>query len=713
MAAIVSLDSPPVESQGARPGEENTERSSSLMANAIRALSMDAVQQANSGHPGAPMGMAEIAVALWGRHLRHNPANPRWPGRDRFVLSNGHGSMLLYSLLHLTGYDLALSELRNFRQLHSKTPGHPEFALTPGVETTTGPLGQGLTNAVGMALAEKLLAAEFNRAGHDVVDHRTYVFFGDGCLMEGISHEACALAGAWKLDKLIAIYDDNGISIDGAVAPWFIDDTPKRFEAYGWHVIANVDGHDVDAVDAAIARARANTDKPTLICCKTTIGKGAPTRAGTAKAHGEALGVDEVKATRAALGWSHAPFVLPDEVYAAWDGSASGAGAEAAWRERFDAYARAFPELAAEYTRRMAGELPARWRELVEATAASLHAKAETVASRKASQIALEALTKELPELLGGSADLTGSNFTNTSHTPPLRFAKDGAVTQDTEGRRGRHINYGVREFGMAAIMNGIALHGGFIPYGGTFLTFSDYSRNAIRMAALMKQRVVHVFTHDSIGLGEDGPTHQSIEHAASLRLIPNLDVWRPCDTVETLAAWAAAIESRERPTALLLSRHNLPYAPKPGFDAAKPRAGLAAIAKGAYVLAEPSEVGLRGRPRAVIIATGSEVGLALNAQQELAKPENGSIAVRVVSMPSTTVFDRQGDAYKREVLPPGVPRIAVEMGVSDGWWKYGCAAVVGIDRYGESAPAPVLFRHFGFTVENVVATVRAALNRR
>jgi len=713
MAAIVSPDSPPVQRQGARAGGEGTtRRSPSLMANAIRALSMDAVQQANSGHPGAPMGMAEIAVALWGRHLRHNPANPRWPGRDRFVLSNGHGSMLLYSLLHLTGYDLALSELRSFRQLHSQTPGHPEFAITPGVETTTGPLGQGLTNAVGMALAEKLLAAEFNRDGHDIVDHHTYVFFGDGCLMEGISHEACALAGAWKLDKLVAVYDDNGISIDGAVAPWFIDDTPKRFEAYGWHVIANVDGHDVDAVDAAIATARANTGKPTLICCKTTIGKGAPTRAGTAKAHGEALGVEEIKATRAALGWSHAPFVLPDEVYAAWDGSASGAAAEAAWRERFDAYARAFPELAAEYRRRMAGELPARWRELVDATAAAAHGKAETVASRKSSQIVLEALTKELPELLGGSADLTGSNFTNTSHTPPLRFAKDGAIVQDTEGRRGRHINYGVREFGMAAIMNGIALHGGFIPYGGTFLTFSDYSRNAIRMAALMRQRVVHVFTHDSIGLGEDGPTHQSIEHAASLRLIPNLDVWRPCDTVETLVAWAAAIESRERPTALLLSRHNLPYAPKPGFDVAKPQAGLAAIARGAYVLAEPSEVGLSGRARAVIIATGSEVGLALNAQQELAKPENGRIAVRVVSMPSTTVFDRQGDPYKREVLPPGVPRIAVEMGVSDGWWKYGCAAVVGIDRYGESAPAPVLFRHFGFTVENVVATVREALNQ-
>ncbi len=714
MAAIVFPQSPPVHRQGARAGSGTPAAPrSALMANAIRALSMDAVQQANSGHPGAPMGMAEVAVALWGRHLRHNPANPRWPARDRFVLSNGHGSMLLYSLLHLTGYDLALSELRNFRQLHSKTPGHPEFAITPGVETTTGPLGQGLTNAVGMALAEKLLAAEFNRDGHAVIDHRTYVFFGDGCLMEGISHEACALAGAWKLDKLIAIYDDNGISIDGAVAPWFIDDTPKRFEAYGWHVIANVDGHDVDAVDAAIARARTGTGRPSLICCKTMIGKGAPTRAGTAKAHGEALGEGEVQGTREALGWSHAPFVLPDEVYAAWDSSERGAAAEAEWRGRLGAYAKAHPKLAAEYTRRMAGELPARWRGLVNATATSAHAKAEAVASRKASQIVLEAFTSELPELLGGSADLTGSNFTNTSHTPPLRFAQDGSITQDSEGRRGRHINYGVREFGMAAIMNGIALHGGFIPYGGTFLTFSDYSRNAIRMAALMKQRVIHVFTHDSIGLGEDGPTHQSIEHAASLRLIPNLDVWRPCDTVETLAAWTAAIESRDRPTALLLSRHNLPYASKRGFDDAAPEVSLAAIAKGAYVLAEPSEVGLRGRARAVIIGTGSEIGLALDAQRQLARAENGAIAVRVVSMPSTSVFDRQSEAWKREVLPPGVPRIAVEMGVSDGWWKYGCAAVVGIDRYGESAPAPVLFKHFGFTVENVVATVRAVLNSR
>jgi transketolase len=715
MAATFASDKPPADRSHARTRESRPAptRDSRLMANAIRALSMDAVQQANSGHPGAPMGMAEIAVALWSRHLRHNPANPKWPGRDRFVLSNGHGSMLLYSMLHLTGYDLALSELRNFRQLHSLTPGHPEVGLTPGVETTTGPLGQGLTNAVGMALAEKLLGAEFNRGGHTVVDHRTYVFFGDGCLMEGISHEACALAGAWKLGKLIALYDDNGISIDGAVAPWFIDDTPKRFEAYGWNVIAGVDGHDVDAVDAAIAKARAQSAKPTLICCKTTIGKGSPNRAGSAKAHGEALGEAEVKLTREALGWSHAPFVLPDEVYASWDGNGRGAADEGAWREAFAGYAAAFPELAAEYTRRMAGELPAGWRDAVHAAVVAAHGKAETVASRKSSQTVLEVYTEALPELLGGSADLTGSNFTNTTHTAPLRFGTDGAVRADAEGRGGRHINYGVREFGMAAIMNGVALHGGLIPYGGTFLTFSDYSRNAIRMAALMKLRVVHVFTHDSIGLGEDGPTHQSVEHAASLRLIPNLDVWRPCDTMETACAWAAAIESRDRPSALLLSRHNLPYAPKPGFDAAKPEATLGAIAKGGYVLAEPAEVGLGTKARLVLIATGSEVTLALKAQEELARAENGRIAVRVVSMPSTTVFDRQGTAWKESVLPRGVPRIAIEMGVTDGWWKYGCAAVIGIDRFGESAPGPVLFKHFGFTVENVVATVRQVLSSR
>ncbi|MDQ6684660.1 MAG: transketolase, partial [Pseudomonadota bacterium] len=541
---------------------------------------MDAVQQANSGHPGAPMGMAEIAVALWQRHLRHNPGNPHWPGRDRFVLSNGHGSMLQYALLHLTGYDLPLAELKNFRQLHSKTPGHPEVDITPGVETTTGPLGQGLANAVGMALAEKLLAAEFNRDGHSVVDHHSYVFFGDGCLMEGISHEACALAGAWRLNKLIAIYDDNGISIDGPVAPWFVDDTPRRFEAYGWKVIAGVDGHDVKAVDKAIAKARKSKKKPTLICCRTTIGKGSPNRGGTAKAHGEALGSDEIALTRKALGWAHEPFVIPDEVYAGWDAKARGATAEAAWQRRFAAYAQAHPALAAEYTRRLAGDLPADWTQSLHEAARAAHDKAETAASRKASQYALELLTKSLPELLGGSADLTGSNFTNTSHTPALRFDSDGGLVRDAEGRAGRHINYGVREFGMAGIMNGVALHGGFIPYGGTFLTFSDYSRNAIRMAALMKLRVIHVFTHDSIGLGEDGPTHQSVEHAASLRLIPGLDVWRPCDTLETVVAWAAAIESRERPSALLLSRHNLPYAPKPRFDAA-PEGTLAEIGRG------------------------------------------------------------------------------------------------------------------------------------
>ncbi|WP_245213152.1 transketolase [Rhizobacter sp. AJA081-3] len=671
--------------------------STAVMANAIRALAMDAVQQANSGHPGAPMGMAEVAVALWGTqngHLRHNPANPHWADRDRFVLSNGHGSMLVYALLHLSGYDLPMSELRNFRQMHSKTPGHPEVGVTPGIETTTGPLGQGITNAVGMALAEKLLAGEFNRPGHTVVDHRTYVFLGDGCLMEGISHEACALAGAWKLSKLVALYDDNGISIDGNVAPWFIDDTPKRFEAYGWNVIRAVDGHDAAAVSAALDKAK-GSDKPTLICCKTTIGKGSPNRAGTAKAHGEALGADEIKLTRVALGWGHEPFVIPEGAYAQWDAKARGAKLEGDWNARFDAYRAAFPEQAAEFTRRMRGELPANWAQTVADTLAAANAKAETVASRKASQIALEAFTKALPELLGGSADLTGSNLTNTSSTPALRFGADGA------SNGGRHINYGVREFGMAAVMNGIALHGGFIPYGGTFLTFSDYSRNAIRMAALMKQRVVHVFTHDSIGLGEDGPTHQSVEHAAALRVIPGLDVWRPADTAETAAAWAAAIVNAHRPSALLLSRQNLPYAPK---------ANLADMAKGGYVLAEPGEVGLKKKAQAVIIATGSEVQLALHAQQQLAAI---GIAVRVVSLPSTSVFDRQSVAYKSSVLPAGLPRVAVEAGVTDGWWKYGCAAVVGIDTYGESAPAGVLFKHFGFTAENVATTVRAVLASR
>lgn len=678
-----------------------------LMANAIRALAMDAVQLANSGHPGAPMGMADMAVALWGDHLRHNPTNPHWFDRDRFVLSNGHASMLIYSVLHLTGYDLPIQELKNFRQLHSKTAGHPEAGITPGVETTTGPLGQGITNAVGFALAEKLMAAEFNRDGHSIVDHHTYVFLGDGCLMEGISHEACALAGAWKLGKLIALYDDNGISIDGPVKPWFIDNTAERFKAYGWNVIGAVDGHDATEVSKAIAEAKSQNEKPTLIICKTQIGKGSPNRANTAKAHGEPLGADEIGLTRSALNWPHAPFELPAGVYEEWDAKKAGAKTEAAWNSKFAAYAKAFPDLAAEITRRMKGELPKNFHQTAFDTVVAAHTKAETVASRKASQIALEAFTAALPELLGGSADLTGSNLTNTKSTPALRFGNQGEVLrgegneQNPDGLLGRHINYGVREFGMAAIMNGVALHGGYIPYGGTFLTFSDYSRNAIRMAALMKQRVVHVFTHDSIGLGEDGPTHQSIEHAASLRLIPNLDVWRPGDTAETAVAWAVALQNQNKPTALLLSRQNLPYSPK---------GDLSDISKGAYVLSEPERVGLKNKKTAaVIIATGSEVQLAMKAQELLAAKK---IAVRVVSMPSTTTFDRQDVAYKKSVLPKGLPRVAVEMGATDGWWKYGVAAVVGIDTYGESAPAGVLFKHFGFTAENVAATVEAALKR-
>ncbi len=655
------------------------------------------------------MGMADIAVALWGEHLQHSPKNPHWANRDRFVLSNGHGSMLIYALLHLTGYDLPMQELKNFRKLHSKTAGHPEVGVTPGVETTTGPLGQGITNAVGMALAEKLLANEFNRPGHAIVDHHTYVFMGDGCLMEGISHEACSLAGAWKLNKLIALYDDNGISIDGQVAPWFADNTPERFKAYGWQVIGPVDGHDAAAVSQAIASAKLSADKPTLIVCKTHIGKGSPNRANTAKAHGEPLGADEIALTRAALGWPHAPFEIPKEVYAAWDAKKAGQQREAAWNTLFAAYKKAHPALAAEFLRRMKGDLPKNFAQSVVDAVIDAHTQAQTVASRKASQLALEAFTAALPEMLGGSADLTGSNLTNTKSTPNLRVDLAGQVVRNAEGQSGRHINYGVREFGMAAIMNGVALHGGYIPYGGTFLTFSDYSRNAIRMAALMKQRVIHVFTHDSIGLGEDGPTHQSIEHAASLRLIPNLDVWRPCDTAETTVAWAVALQNAQRPTALLLSRQNLPYAPKPTSAVVPDASGLDAISKGAYVLAEPIEVGLKKKPQAVIIATGSEVQLALKAQALLAERK---IAVRVVSMPSTTTFDRQSVAYKQAVLPPNVPRIAVEMGSTDGWWKYGVAAVVGIDTYGESAPAPVLFEHFGFTAHNVADTVQAALGR-
>ena len=666
------------------------------MANAIRALAMDAVQQAKSGHPGAPMGMADMAVALWGQHLQHNPANPQWANRDRFVLSNGHGSMLIYALLHLTGYALPIEELKNFRQLGSKTAGHPEVGHTPGVETTTGPLGQGITNAVGMALAEKLLAAEFNRDGHEIVDHHTYVFLGDGCLMEGISHEACALAGAWKLNKLIALWDDNGISIDGQVTPWFGDDTPARFEAYGWNVIRAVDGHNTAAVSAAIAQAKQSGDKPTLICCKTSIGFGSPNRAGTAKAHGEPLGAEEIALTRAALGWSHGPFEIPADVYADWDAKAAGAQREAAWNERFAAYSAAYPEQAAAFTRRMRGELPANFAEIAAQIASQAHDEAATVATRKASQLALEGLTAALPELLGGSADLTGSNLTNTKSTPALRVDDKGNVVKTEDGQIGRHINYGVREFGMAAIMNGITLHGGYIPYGGTFMTFSDYSRNAIRMAALMRQRVIHVLTHDSIGLGEDGPTHQPIEHAASLRLIPGLDVWRPADTAETAVAWTLALAQANRPTALLLSRQNLPYL-------AKSEAALDQIANGAYVLSEPEG----GAAQAVIIATGSEVQLALQAQQLLAAD---NIRVRVVSMPSTSVFDRQSDEVQAAVLPDNIPRIAVEMGSSDGWWKYGVSAVVGIDRFGDSAPAPVLFEHFGFTAANVAATVKHVL---
>ena len=677
------------------------------MANAIRALAMDAVQAAKSGHPGAPMGMADMAVALWSRHLKHNPNNPHWADRDRFVLSNGHGSMLIYALLHLTGYDLPMDELKNFRQLHSKTAGHPEHGITPGVETTTGPLGQGITNAVGFALAEKLLAAEFNRPKHHIVDHHTFVFMGDGCLMEGISHEACALAGAWKLNKLIALYDDNGISIDGQIDPWFADDTAKRFAAYQWNVIGPIDGHDVNAVDKAIAQAKKSADKPSIIICKTHIGKGSPNRANTAKAHGEPLGEDEIALTRKQIGWNHAPFDIPQEVYAAWNGVQAGTAAELDWDTRFAAYRAAYPDLAHSYLRRMAGDLPAGFDALIADALKATDAKAETVATRKASQLALEVLTAALPEMLGGSADLTGSNLTNTSHTQALRFDAKGAVVLAEGAAQGDaaldkrfHINYGVREFGMAAIMNGLALHGGYIPYGGTFLTFSDYSRNAIRMAALMKQRVVHVFTHDSIGLGEDGPTHQSIEHAASLRLIPGLDVWRPGDTAETLVAWGQALKNQDRPSALLLSRQNVAYSKKSAAAAKN-------IAKGGYVLRE-AQGGAKGGAQMVLIATGSELPLAMQAADVL-EAQHG-IATRVVSMPSTSGFDRQTVAYKSSVLPAGVARVAIEMGSTDGWWKYGCAAVIGIDTYGESAPAPVLFKHFGFTVENVVATARAAL---
>ncbi|GLU30792.1 transketolase [Trinickia caryophylli] len=663
-----------------------------LMANAIRALAMDAVQQANSGHPGMPMGMAEIAVALWSRHLKHNPANPHWADRDRFVLSNGHGSMLLYALLHLTGYDLPMAELKNFRQLHSKTPGHPEYGITPGVETTTGPLGQGLANAVGMALAEALLAAEFNKADAAIVDHYTYVFLGDGCLMEGISHEVCSLAGTLKLGKLIALYDDNGISIDGHVEHWFHDDTPKRFEAYGWNVIRDVAGHDVDAVDAAIAAAK-RAGKPTLICCKTVIGKGAPTKAGTHDVHGAALGAQEIAATREALGWKWEPFVIPQEVYAAWDAKELGARSEALWSDAFAQYRAKYPAEAAEFERRMAGKLPADWAAKAQAIVAGANERAETIATRKASQQAIEGLAAVLPELLGGSADLTGSNLTNWKASKPVRAGENGIDW-------GNHINYGVREFGMSAIINGIALHGGHKAFGGTFLTFSDYSRNALRVAALMKAPSIFVFTHDSIGLGEDGPTHQSVEHLASLRLIPNLQVWRPADTVETAVAWTQAVEHRG-PSCLVFSRQNLPFSERTDMQ-------IQDVAKGGYVLRDwNDEIVAR---KIILIATGSEVELALKAVEPLARE---GIGARVVSMPATTVFDRQDAQYRERVLPHGVRRVAIEAGVTDYWRKYvGLeGGVVGIDTYGESAPAGVLFKHFGFTVEHVVAAAKAALD--
>ena len=655
------------------------------MANAIRMLAVDAVEKAKSGHPGAPMGMADIAEVLWNRHLSHNPANPHWANRDRFVLSNGHGSMLIYALLHLTGYDLPMAELQNFRQLHSKTAGHPEVGVTPGVETTTGPLGQGLGNAVGMALAEKLLAAEFNQAGHTVVDHFTYTFMGDGCLMEGISHEVCSLAGTLRLSKLIGFYDDNGISIDGHVEGWFTDDTPQRFAAYGWHVIAGVDGHDPVALDAAVHAARAQAvlphGKPTLICCKTVIGMGSPNKAGTHDVHGAALGALEVVATREALGWTAAPFEIPADIAQAWNALARGKVAEQAWRLRLEAYRSAHPALALEFERRMEGDLLPAFASQMPALLAAIAAKPEAVATRKASQNALDVLAPLVPEFFGGSADLTGSNLTNFKGC--IKAGRD---------QWGNHLSYGVREFGMAALMNGMALHGGTIPYGGTFLTFSDYSRNAIRMAALMKLRVIHVFTHDSIGLGEDGPTHQSVEHIPSLRLIPNLDVWRPADGLETAVAWAHAIARKDGPSALCLSRQNLPRL----SDISQ----VEHIQQGGYVLSDMAGA------QAVIVSTGSELELAMQAQATLASE---GIATRVVSMPCTNVFDRQSQAYQRSVLPLNLPTVAIEAAHPDFWRKYvgRTGEVVGMATYGESAPAKDLYAHFCITAARVVAAVR------
>ena len=653
------------------------------LANAVRALSMDAVQKANSGHPGAPMGMADIAEVLWNDYMVHNPANPKWANRDRFVLSNGHGSMLIYSLLHLTGYDVSIDDLKNFRQLHSKTPGHPEYGYTPGVETTTGPLGQGITNAVGMAIAEKALAGTFNQKGHDIVNHHTYVFLGDGCLMEGISHEACSLAGTLGLGKLIAFWDDNGISIDGHVEGWFTDDTPKRFESYGWHVIPGVDGHDPDAIKKAVDLAKAMTDKPTLICCKTTIGFGSPNKAGSHACHGAPLGQDEINLTKAALGWDHAAFEVPKSVYAGWDARDKGGAAEKAWNEKFAAYKKAYPQLAADFERRMKGDLPADWAQKSAAYIAKVNADAKGDATRKASLNCIEAYSPVAKELFGGSADLGCSNLTEWSGYKPM-----------ISNVETNYLNYGVREFGMSAIMNGIALHGGLIPFGATFLMFSEYARNAIRMAALMKIRSIFVYTHDSIGLGEDGPTHQPIEQIPTLRLIPNMAVWRPCDGVESAVAWACAIERKEGPTSLIFSRQGLPHQQRSD-------AQIANIRKGGYVLKDCA-----GTPEIIIVATGSEVQLAMAAAEQLSSKK-----IRVVSMPSTNVFDAQDAAYRESVLPSAVTkRVAVEAAVTDGWYKYvGLnGKVVGINRFGESAPDKVLFKEFGFTVENVVKTVES-----
>ncbi|EOB3673664.1 transketolase [Vibrio vulnificus] len=657
------------------------------LANAIRALSMDGVQKANSGHPGAPMGMADIAEVLWRGHLNHNPSNPEWADRDRFVLSNGHGSMLIYSLLHLSGYELSIDDLKNFRQLHSKTPGHPEYGYAPGIETTTGPLGQGITNAVGMAMAEKALAAQFNKEGHDIVDHFTYVFMGDGCLMEGISHEACSLAGTLGLGKLIAFWDDNGISIDGHVEGWFSDDTPKRFEAYGWHVIPAVDGHNAEAINAAIEAAKADP-RPTLICTKTIIGFGSPNKSGSHDCHGAPLGAEEIAATRKELGWEHGPFEIPQEVYAEWSAKEAGAAKEAAWNEKFAAYEAAYPELAAEFKRRVNGELPAQWEEKANQIIADLQANPANIASRKASQNALEAFGQMLPEFMGGSADLAPSNLTMWS----------GSKSLEASDFSGNYIHYGVREFGMTAIMNGIALHGGFVPYGATFLMFMEYARNAMRMAALMKVQNIQVYTHDSIGLGEDGPTHQPVEQIASLRLTPNMSTWRPCDQVESAVAWKLAIERKDGPSALIFSRQNLAQQPRSAEQ-------VADIAKGGYILKDSD-----GKPELILIATGSEVELAVKAAEQLTAEGK---KVRVVSMPATDAFDKQDAAYRESVLPSDVTaRIAIEAGIADFWYKYVGfdGRIIGMTTFGESAPADQLFEMFGFTVENVVNTAKELL---